>query len=72
MQYMQYMHFFPIFRLKTKKKQKKNNKTKKKNKKTTFDFEKSMVFPPLRDLMAQRLARRAEDRDVPGSSPTQD
>ena len=25
-----------------------------------------------RDLMAQRLARRAEDREVPGSSPTQD
>ena len=25
-----------------------------------------------RDLMAQRLARRAEDRKVPGSSPTQD
>ena len=25
-----------------------------------------------RDLMAQRLARRAEDRDGPGSSPTQD
>ena len=24
------------------------------------------------DLMAQRLARRAEDREVPGSSPTQD
>ena len=23
-------------------------------------------------LMAQRLARRAEDREVPGSSPTQD
>ena len=26
----------------------------------------------LRDLMAQRLACRAEDREVPGSSPTQD
>ena len=25
-----------------------------------------------RDLMAQRLARWAEDREVPGSSPTQD
>ena len=25
-----------------------------------------------RDLMAQRLARRAEDREIPGSSPTQD
>ena len=25
-----------------------------------------------RDLMAQRLARRAEDREVPGSSPTHD
>ena len=25
-----------------------------------------------RDLMAQRLARRAEIREVPGSSPTQD
>ena len=25
-----------------------------------------------RDLKAQRLARRAEDREVPGSSPTQD
>ena len=24
------------------------------------------------DLMAQRLAHRAEDREVPGSSPTQD
>ena len=24
------------------------------------------------DLMAQRLARRAEDREIPGSSPTQD
>ena len=25
-----------------------------------------------RDLMAERLARRAEDREVPGSSPTRD
>ena len=25
-----------------------------------------------RDVMAQRLACRAEDREVPGSSPTQD
>ena len=24
------------------------------------------------DMMAQRLARRAEDREVPGSSPTRD
>ena len=28
-------------------------------------------LPSQRDLMAQRLARRAEDRQVPGSSPTQ-
>ena len=26
----------------------------------------------LLDMMAQRLARRAEDREVPGSSPTRD
>ena len=25
-----------------------------------------------RDLMAQRLAHRTEDQEVPGSSPTQD
>ena len=25
-----------------------------------------------RDMMAERLARRAEDQEVPGSSPTQD
>ena len=31
-----------------------------------------MYFCIQRDLMAQRLARRAEDREVPGSSPTQD
>ena len=44
---MQYMHiaFFPVFRLK-KQKNKKQKKTikPKKNKKTTFDFEKIMVF----------------------------
>ena len=35
-----------------------------------------LIYPvePLlaRDLMAQRLARRAEDREVQDSSPTQD
>ena len=33
-------------------------------------FHTSCLF--ISDLMAQRLARRAEDREVPGSSPTQD
>ena len=48
---MQYMHiaFFPVFRLKNKKpkNQKKTIKPKKKQKKTTFDFEKIMVFSTL-------------------------
>ena len=35
-----------------------------------FFIEKSALFK--RDLMAQRLASQAEEREVPGSSPTQD
>ena len=36
------------------------------------DFCKLLQFPMLLDMMAQMLARRAEDREVPGSSPTRD
>ena len=40
---------------------------------TIFGYVSSQLMAYIeRDLMAQRLARRAEDREVPGSSPTQD
>ena len=37
---------------------------------SSFNYRKKLV--KLRDLMAQRLPRWAVDREVPGSSPTQD
>ena len=40
------------------------------NNKTTVTT--NILFQVISDLMAQRLARRAEDREDPGSSPTQD
>ena len=37
-----------------------------------FFFIAALATGNSRDLMVQRLARRAEDREVPGFSPTKD